>query len=601
MKNFSLLINRLLRPSFLAVYLFAVMLVFQVMVITKLVILYHVLKILFVGLVILLLASFVKAATKQKILILIVLAIILVRLPFFFHPTGLITMSDNALEALQSQEIQDSRTVPFYQFGILSHQGTVRYLFIAYLWDFVGTHYLVLILWNLVVFIAIILLLTKILEPVVPGPVLIIFSLLGFAFIETMFDFSLLIRGGIYLDALLLILLGMFLFDFEFKRKMPILLSFYFLSLAVYIQPIALLFAASFAAVVVALALKFRRFWRNAWLFLAGGVLGSLHLLYYELLFRAKPVSTGALERVRLIPLSSLSLRLFGRLIRNSREAFSNLFRYEFSYSMGTVKVGSTERILTVLNGACFYISVAVFFVGLGIALWKSVGFFRKKSAFSPRDWPFLFFVVLLLAFAAKFVLLQPARLEPRHNIDLLLLVVLAYFFTFGALFRGKKSFGFQTIAAAAVLLVFTVPHYRFFLKNTISKEAAYQGLMTGLQDNKVKNLTTDFNLAYPVYFLSGRTIQVSDSLGPLHVNIFFTPMRILVDGKSDADKAYLFCTETAGTRPWHKRATRRIQTRLLDLLRRENIDFRTVPLKDYLLIVPERSRTENPAGGTRQ
>jgi hypothetical protein len=589
------LLRRLLRPVFLALYLFVFILVFQVMLITRLPALYPVLKILFVGLVLLLLAFLVRASARDKTVAVIVLAIVLLRLPFFFHPTGLITMSDNALEAVQSLEIQDSRTVPFYQFGVLNHQGTLRYLLVAYIWDFTGTHYLALTLWNLVIFIAIILLLARILEPVIPRSAMILLSLLSFAFIETMFDFSLLIRGGIYLDALLLFLLGVRLFDFEFKRRTPILAAYFFMFFAYYIQPIALIFSGSFVVVAAVLAWRARRFWMNLWLLAAGAFLGSLHLLYYELFSSAKPATATALERVSLIPWSAVSWDLFRKLGRLSVEAFSNLFRYEFSYFMGTVPVGPLERVLAGLNAACLYLSTAVFFAGLGMALLKTAGLVRKKKPFEVRDWPYLFFLALTVGSAAKFMLLRPPRLEPRHNLDLLLLVVLAYYFVLGALVRRLKIRGPGLVAVGLVLLAFTAPQYFFYLKNTVAKEASYSRLMTGLRAYGVKDLVTDFNLAFPVYFLSGRTIQVSDSIGPLRQKVYFAPMRARVDGLPDSSKAWLFYTEKAGTRPWHKRATRRVVARLLDRLDREKIPYQTVDLGLYRLIVPEKDPSPHP------
>lgn len=600
LKKVTALLSRLSQRRFLAFYLFAFCLLFQATVISKLVILYTILKVLFVGLLFLLAASFLKAAAKKKVLVLIVLAIILIRLPFFFHSTGLITMSDNALEALQSQEIQDSRTVPYYQFEILSHQGTLRYLLISFIWDFTGTQYLALILWNCLVFIGIILLLAKLLEPIVPKPAVVLLSTLSFAFIETMLDFSLLIRGSVYLDALLLVLLAIYVFDLQFKHKTPIFLSYYFLSFAVYIQPIALLFAGSFLVCTAAFSLKHRRFWTNAWLFLAGGSLGIFHVVYYELFFRAKPVFTTSLEQIRLIPLSALSLGLFGNIFRYAREAFLNLCQYEFTYFMGTVKAGPAENTLAILNTIGLYVSLAVFFIGLGIVAWKLIGLLRKKIRFDPDAWPYLFFAVLLLGSIVKLAVLLPPRLEPRHNIDLLLLIVLAYFFVLALLFRGKK-FSTPKIAVTAVLLLaFTAPHYYFFLKNAMNKEASYTQLMTALSYNKVTNLATDFNLAYPVYFLSQRKILCSDTMGPMTLGGFYPELRAKVDALPDTDKSFLFYSEAAGTREWHKRATRRLMNETRTRLRQEDIAFKTVSLKDYTLIIPKKHRLENVPDGEK-
>jgi hypothetical protein len=591
MKKFGLFAHRLLQPRFLAAYLFVFCVVFQVLVITKFSLLYQVLKVMFVGLVLLALAFVVKATTKKKILVLVILAIILIRLPFVFHPSGLITMSDNALEALQSQEIQDAKSAPFFQFEALKHQGTLRYTLIAFIWDFIGANYLTMTLWNLAIFTAIILLLANLLAPAAPKPLLVLLSLLSFAFIETMFDFSLLLRGGIYLDALLLPLLGMSLFDLEFKRKLPIFLAYYFMFFAIYIQPIAALFAAAFIFCAVVLSLKFRKFWMNAWLLLAGGLPGISLLLYYHLFFTAKPASVGAYEKVTLIPLSQVSLRLLGEVVKNFRTAFVNLFRYETDYFLGSAPPAQGAGVLAALATACLYLSLAVFFAAVVLVLVRVIGRILKKPGLRSEDWPYLFFLALLGGFLVKLVVLQPPRLEPRHSLDLLLLIMMAYFFTFTPLFKARKLLTLKTAAVALVLLAFTVPHYYFFLKNTIDKEQSYLELMTALRENKVKYLLTDFNLAYPVYFLSHRKILVSDNIGPLTLSFFYPGLKAQVEAAPETEKAFLFYSDASGTRKWHKRVTQRLRTRTLDRLRQEKVEFRLIKLKDYVLIVPYKSQ----------
>ena len=600
MKKAAALITRFTRPRILTYAVFALCLLFQAMVITKLVFLYAVFKVLLAGLVLLLLAWLGRAAVKDKVVVLVILVVVLVRLPFLFHPTGLMTMSDNALEALQSREIQASRTVPFYQFETLKHQGTLRYLLVAQTWDFTGPHYIVLILWNLAVFIAIILLLAKVLEPVISRAASVFLSLLSFMFIETMFDFSLLIRGGIYLDALFLVLLAVSLFDFQLGRRSDIVLSFYFMGFAFYIQPISLMFTASFILCAAVFSLAARRFWKSVWLFLAGGFLGIAHVLYYELFFPAKPAATHALEQVRIIPLASVSWRLIGNAFRYARESFQNLFRYEVSYFLGRPQTGQTEKALGVLNTIGLWVGLAVFLAGLGLALAQLVGLLRKKTRLEPRHWPYLFFLVLTLGFMVKHAALLPPRFEPRHNFDLLLLVVLAFYFVLTAVFRGKKLFPWTWIAAGALLAAVTVPHYHFFLKNTIAKEASYRQLMAALTKYKVEHLTTDFNLAYPVRFLSREKILCSDSIGPLRLGIFFPEQTAAVDALPDRDKSYAFFSEASGTREWHKRATRKAMNQTLTRLRDGHVEFTIVSLKDYTLIIPKRIPPEHSPQGSR-
>jgi hypothetical protein len=593
MKKLGPLVQRLLQPRILAVYLFVFCVVFQVLVITKSSLLYQVLKVMFVGLLLLLLAYLVKASMKQKAIVLVILAVVLIRLPFFFHPTGLITMSDNALEALQSQEIQDAASAPFFQFEVLKHQGTLRYTLIAFIWDFFGAHYLTMTLWNLAVFTAILLLLANLLAPFVPKPLILLFSGLSFAFIETMFDSSLLIRGGIYLDALLLALLGLTLFDFEFARKTPVFLSYYFLFFALYIQPIAALFAAAFIFCTLVFSVKQRVFWKNLGLMAAGAALGVSHQVYYYLFFTAKPVNTGAYEKVTLIPLGEVSLRLAGVLARNFKTAFFNLFRYETDYFLGSAPPAKGAGALAALATACLYVSLAVFFAAVVLVLVRVIGRVLKKAGLRRGDWPYLFFLALLAGFLVKLAALQPPRLEPRHSLDLLLLIMMAYFFTFAPLFKAPKLLTLKAAAVALVLLAFTVPHYYFFLKNTVDKEHSYQELMTALRENKVKYLLTDFNIAYPVYFLSRRKIIVSDNIGPLTLSFFYPDLKARVEAAPASEKAFLFYSESAGNRPWHKRVTQRLKARTLDRLKQDKVEFRVIKLKDYVLIVPDKNQPQ--------
>ncbi len=591
------ILNRLLQPLTLAVNLFLIGIVFQVLVITKLTLLYHVLKVLFAAFLLLLVAYVVKASARDKAVALIILAIVLVRVPFLVHPNGLMTMSDNALEALQSQEIQDARSAPFFQFEVLKHQGTLRYLLIAEIWDATGPRYLVMTLWNLLIFTAIILLLFRILGQAAPLRLGLLLSLVSFVFIETMFDFSLLIRGGIYLDALLLPLVGMALFDFEYVRKLQIVLAYYFMFLAFYIQPIGAFFAAAFILCAVVFSLKKRKFWTNAGLLAAGAVLGSFHQVYYYLFFKAAPVSTGAYERVGLIPLSRLSLKLFGVLVRNFETAFSNLFRYETSYFIESNPGAPGNALLAAIAAVCLYVSLAVFIAGIILALVKVVRGIARKPGLGTGDWPYLFFLVLLAGVLVKLVALQPPRLEPRHGLDLLLLIMMSYFFALGPLFRSGKWAGLKIGTAAVLLVIFAVPHYYFFLRNAVDKDKSYAELMAALRASKVRHLVTDFNLAYPIYFLSRRTILVSDTIGPLTLRFFYPELKAEVDGRPDSEKAFLFYSEASGTRPWHKRATARLRARTLNRLKEEGLPYKTVNLKDYTLIVSEKPRLVGGAG----
>jgi hypothetical protein len=371
--------------------------------------------------------------------------------------------------------------------------------------------------------------------------------------------------------------------------------------LSIYIQPIGAFFAGAFIVCAVVFALKRKKFWTNAGLLAVGAVLGGFHQVYYYLFFKAAPVSTGAYERVGLIPLSRVSLRLFGVLVRNFETAFSNLFRYETTYFIQSSPGGPGNAAFGTIAAVCMYVSLAVFLAGVVLALVKVGRGILGKPGLAVEDWPYLFFLVLLAGVLVKLVALQPARLEPRHGLDLLLLIMMSYFFALGPLFRSARLLGPKIAATAAVLVIFTVPHYYFFLRNTVDKERSYAELMAALRAAKVRYLVTDFNLAYPVYFLSRRTILVSDTIGPLSLRFFYPDIKAEVDARPDPEKAFLFYSEASGTRPWHKRATARLRARTTDRLKAEGLAYKTISLKDYTLILPERpSRLARGAGEGR-
>ena len=96
--------------------------------------------------------------------------------------------------------------------------------------DFVGNRYLAFLLIQILLFIVLLFVLEDLLRESLHPPVLFIFLFLTqFAFIETVFDFSLSLRGAPYLEMLFYVILGAGLIDRSFKargRDFPGLLFF---------------------------------------------------------------------------------------------------------------------------------------------------------------------------------------------------------------------------------------------------------------------------------------------------------------------------------------------------------------------------------------
>ncbi len=559
---------------------------FQVLVLSRWTFLYPIIKILFAAIALLAIAAIGKKAAREKRLILCLLLIFVIRLPFYFHPRGLVTTSDNAMEALQCLEMQDTHTAPFFLLEQVKHMGTIKYLWGAFLNDFFGAGYLPYVLLQLVLFVAFLLVVNEIFGSSIEKTVLFLFILGNFAFIETCFDYSLSIRGAPYLEMIFFFALGAALFDFSFESKSRLFLSYYLVFFSIYIHPLSALFVFSFVACTVVWAIKKRRVVRNILTMSAGLLAGLFHWFYY-LLFAVKPVSSGAWEKMGLLPLSQLSLRSFARFLETFWQTFKNIFSYEFSYFHGIAPAGKIKLVLFYLNEAVIYFSLAVFAAALVIVLARLLRLLRRKLAFQAAEWIYLFYFVLLGCVLVKVFVFYPPHQEPRHNFDLMFLIMASYLIVFSRLHKGMPLKSWKAVVVVLLLLVLAIPHTYYFWQNARHKDASYSELMSALSQNQVKYLATDFIIAYCVYYLSQREILVSDSLGPFTVKNFYPGMRDLVDGIPQDHKAYLFFGESYPSRPWHKRATEVIKIRTLERLKKAGVSVRIVRLKDYLLIVP--------------
>ncbi|MDH4197537.1 MAG: hypothetical protein OEW05_09040, partial [Candidatus Aminicenantes bacterium] len=411
---------------------------------------------------------------------------------------------------------------------------------------------------------------------------------LNFAFVETVFDYSLSIRAGAQMEMLFYFALGAALFDFEFRDKERLWLALYFLFFSIYLHPLSAVLVAAFLAVAALRAVAARRVLTA----IAGGlgalVAGLWHWFVY-LLFLPKPVSEGDREKIPLRPLGDLSLRVLLNVWRPCWEAFSNLFRFEFSYLAGIQPQDAALRVARPLSTLALYAGLAVFVAATVLAVVRIVAWLRKRVPLDAATTWAGFHLVLLAGVVLKTLLFEPPLLEPRHNFDLLFLVILSTVAVTSAVARAGRGLGWKMAVATVLLIAFTFPHYLTYLRNARHKAVSYAELMTVLEEEKVRALSSDFIIIYPVYFLSGRRILVSDTIGPFWVKNFYPEMRRTVDSLPLERQAFVFYADDYPRRDWHIKATRVIKARLLERLDKAGLTARTRRLKDFVLIRPVR------------
>lgn len=423
---------------------------------------------------------------------------------------------------------------------------------------------------------------------------LAVFILANFAFIEVIFDYSLLLRSGPYQEMLFFIFLGIYLFDFSFKDRARVFLSGYFLLFAVYIHPMAVFFVVSFILGVLIHTVRTHKFSPNLILLLAAAFVGIYHLLYFQL-FYPKPLSRGAWFRSEFISLSDLSFNrlphLMGKLFTDFKITFENIFSFEFNYGLSFFSEGqATKLIFLFLNRAVIYLSFGVLVFGLFFSI-KTL-FKLKTNEKKATEWLNLFFLFLFGTFLGRLFLLSPKPFyEPRHNIDLAICVLMGYLCVFSRVYKIKRLFSLKSVALLLILMAFTVPHAHYFLKAVKFKETSHREILAVLESNGVKYLTTDWVITYSLYLLSHRRIIVTDSLGPLTIPFFFPKLRALVDSVPESQKAYLFFSDNYPRQESHKKITRFKKTRVLDTLNRQNIPRKVVKLDYYTIIIPEPAR----------
>ncbi len=594
MKTLEHIFRLIPKNRLVLINLFLICFFFQIYVMTGFTILYGLLKVLFITEIILLIAGLFQFAKKQAFVILIIAFVVLIRIPFYCHSDGMVLSSDNALEALQSHEIRDSRAAPFFLLDSSGHNGTLKYLCVAFLWDFFGSRYLYFVLFQLVIFLGFLFLLYKIFQSFVERNLLLVFILTNFAFIEVIFDYSLFLRAGPYLEMLFFVFLGIYLFDLSFKDKTSLFFSCYFLIFSVYIHPMALFFVSAFSLCVFLYAIVNRQLFLNLALLLGAALAGSYHLIYYQF-FYPKPLSKGAWYRKEFLSLADLSLnrlpRMLGKLLSDFKIAFKNIFSFEFNFGTSFFhEKQAIESPLIVLNRALVYLSFIVLVLGLILAVKKIIEL--KKKKIEGSEWSSLFFLFLFGIILGRLFLLSPKPFyEPRHNIDLAVCVMMSYFFVFSRVYKIKKLISIKSGVLFLLLMTFTLPHAHYFFKAVKFKEASYAEILSVLEKNGVRYLTTDWVIAYSIYLLSDRRIKVSDSLGPVTIPFFYPELRAQVDKVPETHKAYLFFSDDYARDESHKKITRFKKTRILDHLNRRGVARKVIKLKYYTIIIPEPAR----------
>jgi hypothetical protein len=273
--------------------------------------------------------------------------------------------------------------------------------------------------------------------------------------------------------------------------------------------------------------------------------------------------------------------------------SFNNILGYEFHYAYDISPSFQFRPEPPAFRGAMsilhqvLTVAVVVVLVAAAILaarrIWKTLRTGRGGLA-----WIDLFFLLLGVSFLARVLLLLPKPfLEARHNMDLALLVVLASFFVLDALVRIRPPSILGSAAAVLALLLLAAPHTFYYLKATRFKALSYDRIFSVLKARGVRAVATDFTLAHCLYFLSGRTITASDSIGPVTVRHFLPEITKSVDALPPDQKAYILYTPSYPYTPIMRISAPLIRQRILDDLRSRGIPFRIFDLKYYEIIIP--------------
>jgi len=596
-------IRRLLAPRTALVLLAGLALGYQVLALTRWRPLYFALEALSFLDAALALRLAWRALRRDKLMSFVVLAVILVRLPFLAMPSGLMGNSDNAVEAIQSLQIRDTHLVPPYLLGTVTQHGVFRHLLIAFLWDVIGPGYLSFVLVQMLLYLAFLALLYVIGGRFFGRKTLAVLLTAHFAFIEVLFDFSLFLRGGTYLEVLVFALLGMALFDFDLRDRGRTLLAAFFLAFSVGINPFGLFLVLPFAAAILLLRAGGRGLWASLPR-LAAGAAGGAVLLAARLLLPAPAVDTGNWFQIQILPLARLRPDRWPELIgpwwRSLRACFRNVLGFEFRYAADIAprfsfrpEPESLRRGLAVGHDILSALLAIVLAAGIVLAVLRLRRAVRaSRTGGAKPAWIEPFFLLLTGSFAGRVLLLLPRPFaEPRHNLDLALLLVLASFFVLEALFRLRPPSRPAAAAIVLALLVLAWPQIHYFHKSARFKALSYARILPVLKARGVTDVATDYGLAHCLYVLSDRTIRASDSIGPVSVRFFLPELVRAVDALPPEGKAYVLYTPLFPQTEVMKARTPLIREKILSDLRARGVPFRIADLKYYEIVIPRPGR----------
>jgi hypothetical protein len=363
---------------------------------------------------------------------------------------------------------------------------------------------------------------------------------------------------------------------------------------AVYIHPLAAVLAGSFCLCVAIFALAEKRFRLNLGAAAAGAGAGLFHWFYY-LAFVPKPVAAGAWEDIGLVPFRLITKGWISEYVRNLKNIFRNIFNFELSYLEKMFFRGPWTSVVEILDRAAIVLGLFGLAAALVIsfrALWPAM---RRRRAIEPGMLPYLFFLVLFAAVLAKAFLFYPPHLEPRHNFDAVVLVMLSLFITGGAVLRFRRILSWKSLLVLAIGLVLAFPHILAYYYQALDKNRAYHELLDVLRENQVKVVDTDFILAYCLYFLSDRRLLAADGIGPFQVKNIYPELRHKVAEMPWDQKTFIFYSDRYPSANWHKKATKVLMSDLLNRMKKSGILYKIKKLRDYVLIIPERDSQRLP------
>lgn len=584
-------VDRLTGKKPLLGILFAMTLLFQVHLVTKLTLFYPVIKVFFFIFLFLLILNLVRMPRRELLFILAaILAVVAVRIPYYLHSDGLVFTSDPALEALQPVEIRDSHQAPLYLLNSGGHNGTFKYLLVAFVWDIFGKDHLTFVLVQLLFFLGFLWLIYDLFRDVLDRRILAIFLFLGFMFIEVVFDYSFLLRGGPYLEAVFFAVLGMSVFLGDIRRPERIFLAAYFFLFGVYLHPISAFIIIPFILIILIRAMRERQILSTAGLIAAGALAGAFAMLFFKL-FGPPLADTGGWFKIVLLKPAEVTLAaipmLLERLALDFWKTFKGLFQAEMTYGLAFFRLPVWQhKAFSLISAVSIWFSAAVLAAGLILSAW-SLRPGRPRAHWSRPYLVLLFFAVL----GKMFLFLPRPFVEPRHNWDLAFCLILAYLIVFSELVKVKKALSFRTAGIVLLLTVFTVPHYVMLLKIASLKEHSYMEILDVLRKERVKFVNTDFIIAYPIYYLSNRRIGVTDSLGPVTIRFFYPWMREDLEKMNWKRMAYLFFGKYHYRDAWHIDWTNYLYIRTIQRLEKAGVPYRVVYLDYYTIVIPDPAR----------